>query len=389
MPCFWIIILVVFSSILSGCATYPSWLSSAGPSADQVKKAPKQGIPIIQINSQVAQRLLMARRKRLFSETFSAKNQEEIRVGTGDVLEVSMWEAPPAMLFNGSLVSNPRAGGAATTQITNFPAQMVNSKGYIHIPFAGEIVAAGRTLSQIESSIVSTLKDIAHQPQALVRLITNNSSDVTVVGEVSSSRRVALTPHRERLLDALADSGGVRQEVSKVTLQLTRGEQVNAMPLAHIIRDPKQNIVLRAGDVITALYQPFSFTVLGATGRNEEITFEAQGISLSQALARAGGLQDNRADARAVFVFRFEDKEALGDPCIIQPWSKSSLVPVIYQLNLLDPASFFSSQQFRINNKDVLYVSNAPAADLQKFLNIVVSAVYPIVNAGAIAWDRW
>jgi polysaccharide export outer membrane protein len=264
---------------------------------------------------------------------------------------------------------------------------MVNSKGYIHIPFAGNIRAAGRTLSQIESSIVSRLKDKAHQPQALVRMAENNSSDVTVVGEVTASRRVPLTPHRERLLDALAAAGGVRQDINKMTLQVTREGRVNAMPLVNIIRDPRQNIVLQSGDVITALFQPYSFTVLGATGKNEEINFEAQGISLTQALARAGGLQDGRADARAVFIFRFEDKDVFAEEKLKRSHTPQ-YVPVVYQLNLTDPASFFTAQQFKINNQDVLYVSNAPAADLQKFLNIVVSAVYPIVNVGAIAFDR-
>ncbi len=379
------VIWTVFSTLLMGCSTYPAWLSAAGPSGEQVKKAPRQGIPVIQITSQVAHRLLATQQKKLFSEIFSAKSSGHDTVGAGDVIEVSLWEAPPAMLFNGAIV-NPKAAGVSTTQVTIFPAQMVSSRGYIHIPFAGDIRSTGRTLSQIESSIVSKLKDKAHQPQALVKMIMNNSSDVTVVGEVTTSRRVQLTPHRERLLDALAAAGGVRQEVGKMTLQVTRGRQVNAMPLAHIIRDPKQNIVLQAGDVITALYQPHSFTVLGATGKNEEIKFEAQGISLTQALARAGGLQDGRADARAVFIFRFEDSGVL-DPKKLKR-KAPQYVPVVYQLNLTNPASFFTGQQFKINNEDVLYVSNAPAADLQKFLNIVVSAVYPIVNVGAIAVDR-
>jgi polysaccharide biosynthesis/export protein len=127
--------------------------------------------------------------------------------------------------------------------------------------------------------------------------------------------------------------------------------------------------------VITALFQPLSFTVLGATGKNEEVNFEAQGITLAQALARAGGLQDVRADARAVFIFRFEDRKALNwpKPPKVTPEGK---VPVIYQVNLKDPANFFMAQNFPVDNKDVLYVSNAPAAEFQKFLNMVASSVF-------------
>jgi polysaccharide biosynthesis/export protein len=123
--------------------------------------------------------------------------------------------------------------------------------------------------------------------------------------------------------------------------------------------------------------------VLGATGKNEEVNFEAQGISLAQALARAGGLQDARADAQGVFIFRFESADALdtaGKAPVTTPEGK---IPVIYRVDLKNPATFFVAQSFPIENRDVLYVSNAPAAELQKFLNIVVSVIYPVVNIKA------
>ena len=180
-------------------------------------------------------------------------------------------------------------------------------------------------------------------------------------------------------MDALAAAGGVRQPVTKMTLQLSRANQVAAMPLDAIIRDPAQNIVLKPADVITLLYQPFSFTVLGATGRNEEVNFEAQGISLAQALARAGGLQDARADVRGVFLFRFESPQAMA-PDGATLAASSDRIPVVYRLNLADPALFFVAQNFPVENRDVLYVANAPAAELQKFLNILTASVYSIIN---------
>ena len=101
-------------------------------------------------------------------------------------------------------------------------------------------------------------------------------------------------------------------------------------------------------------------------------------------MARAGGLQSNVADARAVFIFRLEDDTALHwtHPPQTTPDGK---VPVIYQVDLRDPASFFVAQNFPMDNKDVIYVSDAPAADLQKFLNIIVSVIYPLVNAGIVS----
>ena len=369
-------------SVLNGCASYPHWLPSSGPSREQVQQTPDtlsgSGIQIVDVTDAVARRLLASQKQSLFSETFSASAQPSYVIGAGDVIEVSVWEAPPAALF-GSGTLDPRSG-PATTRVTALPEQMVNNDGRINVPFAGQITAAGRNPQQIETDIVQRLKGKANQPQVLVRVIRNNTANVTVVGEVSTSTRMPLTARGERLLDALAAAGGTKQPVNKMMLQITRGNQVQALPLDTIIRDPRQNIVLQPGDVVTSLFQPLSFTVLGATGKNEELNFEAQGISLAQALARSGGLKDERADAQGVFIFRLESPAAMelnGKTVITTPEGK---IPVIYRVNLKDPATFFVAQSFPVQNKDVLYVSNAPAAELQKFLNIVVSAIYPVIN---------
>ena len=147
-------------SVLSGCSTYPTWLPSSGPSTEQVQQTPDtpsgSGIQIVDVNDAVARKLLASQRLALFSETFSASAQPGYVIGAGDVIEVSVWEAPPAALF-GSGAVDPRSG-PATTRVTALPEQMVNSNGRINIPFAGQIVAAGRTPQQIETDIVQRLK---------------------------------------------------------------------------------------------------------------------------------------------------------------------------------------------------------------------------------------
>jgi polysaccharide export outer membrane protein len=257
------------------------------------------------------------------------------------------------------------------------PDQMVDRMGTINVPFVGPVKAVGRNLSEIEADIKSSLTGKANQPQVVARLVRNVSSNVTVVGEVGASAVVPLTARGERLLDALAAAGGVRQPVGKITIQLSRGGRVEALPLDTIIRDPRQNVPLKPADVVTALFQPYSFTALGATGKNEEVNFETQGITLAQALARSGGLIDARSDPKGVFIFRFEPKTAL-------PWGHEPVtapdgrVPVVYRIDLKDPASFFIAQRFPMSDKDVLYVSNAPVAETQKFLNLLFSIVYPL-----------
>jgi polysaccharide export outer membrane protein len=365
--------LAAFSIVFSGCAYIPT----SGPSLKEVDTSAATGaIQLVDVDASVVQQLVTHRKQKLFSESLSPAVQSGYRVGAGDVIEVSIWEAPPATLFSTSTV-DPRAQSA--TRAVTLTDLLVDGEGTIRIPFAGRVQASGQTLGAIEADIVKRLTGKANQPEVLVRLVKNTSLNATVVGEVANSLRFPLSPSGEKLLDAIAAAGGVRQSVNKITIQLTRGTEVFAMPLDTIIRDPRQNVSLIRGDVVTALYQTNSFNALGATGKNEEIPFEAQGISLAQALARSGGLQDSRSDARGVFIFRFEPKAALkwgSEPAT----TADDRVPVVYRIDLKNPNSFFVMQGFAINDKDLLYVSNAPAAELQKFLNVVFSVAYPLLN---------
>ena len=361
---------------LSGCNNLPT----IGPSAEEIAQATARpgsdGVQVLDIDANLARQLLAQRRTRLFSETFG-QQRAMADIGLGDMLEVNIWEAPPATLFGGGAI-DPRA--PSTVRATTLPEQMVDRDGFISVPFAGRIRAAGLTPQAVEAEIIKRLKGKANQPEVMVRVLKSTSSTVTVVGEVNSSTRLQLTAGGERLLDALAAAGGVRQPVNKMTLQVTRGKQFQSLPLELIIRDPDQNVPLQPGDVVTAYFQPLSFVALGATGKNEEIAFEAQGITLAQALARSGGLIDSRSNPQGVFIFRLEQPGAVNWPRQPPLTTPEGLVPVVYRLDLRNPNSFFVMQSFAVQNKDVLYVSNAPAAELQKFLNLVFSVTYPVLN---------
>jgi len=258
------------------------------------------GIGLVSVDDTLARKLFEAKKLGQFADIFPSSSTNNYIIGPGDVIDVTIWEAPPAMLF-GAIVLDPSAGPTTTRGVT-FPEQMVMSDNTIAIPFAGRVSVKERTTQEIEREIIVRLYGKANQPQVLVRVIKNNTSNVTIVGEVNNSTLMALTPKGERLLDALAISGGVKQSINRMAVQLSRANITATMALDSVIRDPRQNILLKPGDVITALYQPQSFSVLGAMGKNEEVLFETQGISLAQALARSGGLADNRADARGVFI---------------------------------------------------------------------------------------
>lgn len=366
---------------LSGCSSF----GAGGPATHAVIESADAplataNVSVVDLTDDVARQMVSARSASRFSDIFGDSQSPGVLIGPGDVLEVSLWEAPPAVLF-GSPPSAVRSGALAASQGLSLPGQTVDSDGMISVPFAGSIRAAGRTPSEIERELVVKLRGKAHQPQAVVRLARNQATNVTVVGDVANSGRVPLTPKGESLLDVLAQAGGVKNPVSKTMIQLTRGDRVASMPLETVIRDPHQNIVVRADDIITAVFQPYSFTALGATGNNAELPFEATGINLAQALGRVGGLKNDQADIRGVFIFRFEDPTVLGRhaPTGARTTPDGKL-PVIYRLDLKDPRSFFVSQSFPVQNRDVLYVSKAPLADLQKFMNMVSSVAFSVIG---------
>jgi polysaccharide biosynthesis/export protein len=377
--------------LLAGCSTF---LPTIGPSRRAIEhSAEERSLPpvqVIDVNGDVTERLEAQRSRHLFSEVLASRPDQLQPIGGGDFLTVSIWEAAPATLF-GSAVPN-QTGMPVPTLPTTLPEQPVDGEGCITVPFAGRVPAAGKTLPDIAAEIKQRLSRKANQPEVLVLLTRNVSSTVTVVGEVTTSTRVPLTAAHERLLDALAFAAGVKQPINKTTIQVTRGDSVYSLPLETIIQDPKQNVPLQSGDVITALYQPLSFTALGATGKNDEINFETQGISLAQALARSGALVDSRSNPSGVFVFRLEPKgaQASGQAPAAPPATSTvatattsaigSLVPVVYRVDLKDPRSLFWIQNFPIRDKDVLYVSNAPATELQKFLSLLFTFAYPVLT---------
>lgn len=367
---------------LAGCAG----LGASGPSTKAVTRADgapvaNSQIRVIELTDAVARSVTASTGASRFSDRFGLSRPVGSQLGPGDVVDVSIWEAPPALLF-GPSVSDGRTSVAPTTSRgTTLPEQVIDGNGRLSIPFVGPVAVAGRTPKEVERLISQQLQGKANLPQVIVRLVRNATANVTVVGEVTNSTRVALTPKGERLLDVLAVAGGVRQPVGKTTIQITRRNQVVSMPLEAVIRDPLQNVILAADDVVTAYYQPFSFTALGAIGNNAEIPFEATGLTLAQALGRIGGLRDERADVRGVFIFRLEDPAALGET--LEPGTQTTpdgKVPVIYRVDLKNPASFFVTQGFPVRNQDVVYVSNAPIADLQKFVNIISQMTFSIIG---------
>lgn len=373
---------LVLLLFVAGCA------ASVGPTRQAIEQASvpaaASGLRVVALTDEVAREVNVADFQGDFATRLGDATPIGTRVGVGDTLELTIWEAAPAALFGTTNFDTGIGSSVQTSRPTSLPGMMVGPSGTITVPFAGQVPAAGRTVRQIQDDIVRRLQGRAHLPQALVRIANNATANVTVVGDVKNPQRTPLTPRGERLLDAIAMAGGTNQPLDKTTIEITRGGVVQRMAARDLVRDPRQNIILRSDDVVTVLYQPYSFTVMGATGKNEEVRFEGVGLTLSQALGRVGGLQDERADSRGVFIFRWERPQSLGALAAGAQPNPEGLVPVVYQADMKQPATYFAAQHFRMRDGDVLYVATTRIAGLQRFVNLLSSSILPVATARTI-----
>jgi|EndMetStandDraft_9_1072997.scaffolds.fasta_scaffold00290_4 polysaccharide export outer membrane protein len=376
-----VMLVLLLAGLLSACSS----LGASGPSTSAVKGMNGQSygqsdIQVIDLDDSSVRRIVDYGESRSFAKLFLNSGRVDTVIGRGDVVDIAVWEAPPAVLFGVTSGDSRLATSPLVAQSAAIPQQMVGDDGNISVPFVGSVTAAGRTPAQVQRDIVGRLMGKAHDPQVVVRLVQNEARNVTILGEVAGNRRVPLSARGERLLDVLAAAGGPRQPVGKTTIQLSRGTTAVSMPLEAVIRDPAQNVRVMPDDVITVLFQPYSFIALGAVSQNAEVPFEGSDFTLAKALGRIGGLRDERADIRGVFVFRMEDPAALDSATAAAARTTiDGRIPVVYRLNLSNASSLFTARDFAIRDDDILYVSNAPAADLQKFLTTLSSVAFSTI----------
>lgn len=300
------------------------------------------------------------------------------QIGIGDFVQVVIWEAAAGGLF--SSPASDRISPSSRSAV--IPEQAVGPDGAITMPYAGRVRVAGRTPEQVEAEIVRQLGDKAIEPQALVTVTKNVANTVTVIGEVTTGARVPLTTRGDRVLDVVATAGGIRTPAHETFVALLREGKSVRIPMQAILKDPAENVYVRAGDVVSVAREQQTFTAAGATGGNAVVPFDAIGITLDQAIARAGGINDNRADPTGVFVIRYEQPGDYGQLGLPRPLpGTTGDVPVIYRLNMRDPNGFFLSRRFPVRNKDILFVSNASSLELQKMMAILL----PFLGVGASA----
>ena len=297
--------------------------------------------------------------------------------GIGDTIDVSVFEAAGGGLF-AQPVTTQTSTGSHSAQI---PAQIVQRDGSITVPYAGRVYVLGKTTPQIEKAIVEQLTGKAIEPQAIVTLSKSLSNAITINGEVLKGQRVFLTPRGDRLIDIIAEAGGLNAPANESFLDLSRGGRTVRVPFQTLLNDPRENIYARPGDTLTVVRYPLTFTAIGATSRNAVINFDAVGISLEEAIGKASGLLDERADPEGVFILRYEPISVVRNfPGLTPAQAALNFVPTVYYINMREARSLFLARRFAVHDKDIVYVSNSPFSDLQKVLLLAGTISAPLVS---------
>ena len=361
------------------------WLPSAGPSTNEIyagarsRSTGETRFALIDVNANVVAKMETWAPASL-QGTFGKQSPFSGQViGVGDYVQVMVWEAAAGGLFSAPVLG---AGAAAGSRTATIPEQVVGPDGAITVPYAGRVRVVNRTPQQIEEAIIAALQGKAIEPQALVTVTKNIANTVTVVSETTGGNRIPLTTRGDRILDVIATAGGTKAPPHETFVTLVRDGQSLRIPMQAILSDPAENVYVRPGDVISVAREIQTFTAAGAMGSGSVIPFEAIGITLDQAIARAGGINDNRADPAGVFVIRYERPQDYDQLGFQRPDAGPLMqVPTIYRLNMRDPIGFFLARRFPVRNKDILYVSNAPSMELQKFMTVLL----PFLGVGVTA----
>jgi len=352
---------------LSGCG-----MPTSGPrgeafewrAATRVQSAERLPYCLVSVTPRVAE-IVASHQYRLAGQFEDRRGPTSVEIGNGDVISVTLFESAAGGLFF------PLEGGLRNGNFLTLPPQLVDEKGMITVPYAGEIRASGRTSQQIQAAIVDALKGRALEPQAVVTVVERRYAMISVLGEVNAAVRFPASLSGERVLDAIARAGGLKSQGQDTWVLLERHKKVAVTPFEALVHETGNNIYVQPQDTIYVFREPQTFLAFGAAGKQGQVSFDAWRLTLAEALAKAGGLLDERAEPGWVFLYRAERQRVAQELNCDCSFTEGPYMPVIYEIDLRDPSSLFLATHFPMRNKDVIYISNARSVESTKFLTYV------------------
>ncbi|SHK96548.1 polysaccharide export outer membrane protein [Roseovarius marisflavi] len=293
-------------------------------------------------------------------------------ISPGDTLGLTIWEN----------VDDGLLAGEASSQ-TILEEVQVDGSGFIFVPYAGRIRAAGNSPEGIRRIITTKLDEQTPDPQVEVRRLAGNGSTVSLSGAITGQGVYPIERPTRTLSNMIASAGGIAIEPEVAQITVIRGDKRSKVWFRDLYKYPQFDIALRGGDRILVEADTRAYTALGATGAQARVTFETQTLSAIEAIAQVGGLTTTAADPTGVFVLRNEPADIAN-----QVLARGDLVGaqrMIYVLDLTKPNGMFVARDFAIRDDDTIYVTEAPFAQWAKVIAALtgtLGAVGSVSTAG-------
>lgn len=287
----------------------------------------------------------------------------------GDTLTLTIYEN-----VQDGLLASEGANAAVIEEV------QVDDSGFIFIPYAGRVRAAGNTPNALRELLTRQLDEQTPDPQVVVRRAAGDGATVAVAGGVSAQGIIPLSRPTRSLTGVLAAAGGlsIEPEVARVTV--VRGGHRGTVWFNDLFAHPQLDIAMRGNDRILVEEDTRTYTAIGATGTQARVPFDSQTISAMEALATVGGLSSTLGDPTGIFILRNEPEEiarhVLGRDDI------HGAQRMIYVIDMTEPVGLFEARDFIIRDEDTIYVTTAPFSQFSQILGAITGTAS---SAGAIA----
>lgn len=358
--CFQMALATAGFAVLAGCASLPAF----GPNADAIMRAGADGATEVQdtISFEVVEVTASTlptngNTSSLFPAAFRLqqfRSADEL-IHEGDLLEIRIWEVAEDGLF-----------ASAGNRETKLDAQVSNS-GQITVPYAGTLGVQGLTTYDLRALLLERYQGRAVEPEIAVSITGTEARSATLLGDIGNPGRVTIPSRGIRLLDLIAKSGGANHAPWEMLVSVQRDAVSDTVTLADIIGNPENNIVILPDDTVNVAHQPRRFAVYGGVSRSNNVEIPIAEANLSYLLAEVGGLDERVAQAGSVFVFRPK---------------ADAITATAYRFDFSRPDAFLLAGAFSLMPNDITYVASADAADLQRFVSIMLS---PLLGAAQSA----
>ncbi|MFT6023105.1 MAG: polysaccharide export outer membrane protein [Ascidiaceihabitans sp.] len=357
-------------AVISSCG-----LPQVGPNKRQIYKGSVQqegDAFIVSVNDRVTRATAITPALG-FSEAFkNAGTLGSDTIRPGDVLGLTVWEN-----VDDGLLSD------TGTSATILEEVQVDGAGFIFVPYAGRIRAAGNTPDAIRRIITAKLADQTPDPQVQVRRVAGDGSTVSLIGSIGGQGVFAIERPTRTLSTMLARAGGITIQPEIAQVIVLRGKQRGKIWFQDLYDNPELDIALRAGDRILVEEDTRAFTALGATGSQARVPFESQNLSALEAIAQVGGLSASSADPTGIFVFRNEPAEVAN--IVMGRNDLQGAQRLVYVLDLTQSNGMFMARDFVIRDADTLYVTEAPFTQWNKAISALTGSATSVNALSSLA----